>query len=155
MQSFLLSPGITPLLADLFVSEVPVAIGLGLVLARSRGVLLAVALNAWAMGAIKLVTDWQDLPDAVVAVGAVLAGGVLVVAAARPEWLGRVHSAGWIAGGLLLIGLGAFKIRFDFYDPFDVLLADLEVIGGLVALAHGIAARRSGRRTAPPYAVAT
>lgn len=155
MAGFLLSPGITPLLTDLFVAELPLAVGLGLIIGRARGAFLALALNAFALAAIKLATDWFDGGDDIVSLGALVAGLILVGAAARPVVLARLHRAGWIVGGVLLIGIGGLKVASDFYDPFDLLLADLAVVGGFIAIAYGLAGRASLRRWGLPYEVAT
>jgi hypothetical protein len=130
-MDFRLSPGITPFLADLFVLEIPLALGLAYALRRRPGVELVVALNALGLGAIKLVTDYADVKDIVVAIAGLVGGLVLL------SWFG---SAAWqtrrlvwfervVAVGMILVGV--YKAVGDFYDPFDLLLADMIVVSGV------------------------
>jgi hypothetical protein len=135
VSGFLLSPGITPELTDLFVVELPIAIAAGFFLARARGIGWAFGLNALALGAIKLVTDYGDPGDDLVAAAAVIAGLLFLGQAVSPAWLVRMPKVALGVGGGLLVVVGAIKIRADFYDPFDLLLADMAVAGGIVAWA--------------------
>lgn len=130
MTEFLLSPGITPQLTDLFVLEFPIAVGFALFLRGRRGVELVIGLNALALAVIKLVTDYSDPWDDLVALAA-LAGGVLVL---QPLFTGRSGGMGvgaaTFAGGAIG-AIGCLKALSDFYDPFDLLLADLGIVTGL------------------------
>ena len=68
MDGFQLSPGITPFLTDLFVSLVPLALGLELGLFRGRGRWSpALAGGLLSMALVKIATDPTDLPDLLVA----------------------------------------------------------------------------------------
>ncbi len=130
MTGFLLSPGITPQLTDLFVLEFPLALGFAYFLRGRQGVELIVGLNALVLAVIKLVTDPSDLWDVIVAVG-VAAGGVavlypLLVPAASP----LSFRASVVLGGTVG-ALGCLKALSDFYDPFDLLMADLGIVAGL------------------------
>ncbi len=136
MSGFVLSPGITPLLTDLFVVEFPILLAFGYLWKAGRGIELAIAANALAMSLIKLVTDYSDLYDDLVAGATLLSGGLLLVHAAsssRPRVPAARALEVLIAVGA--IGLGLTKIRTDFYDPFDALLADLGVVSGAIVLA--------------------
>ncbi|MCI4350580.1 MAG: hypothetical protein L3K15_03595 [Thermoplasmata archaeon] len=134
MDGFRLSPGITPFLTDLFVVELPIAVALGFLLGRSRGVFGTLGANALALGAIKVVTDYPDLPDDVVAFAALVAGGFFLLLGLRAS--ARVHRPTPVVafGGVLLVAIGVLKIYSDFYDPFDVLLADLTFVAGCAAI---------------------
>lgn len=140
MSNFLLSPGITPALADLFVIAVPLAAGFGYLLWQRRGLEGAFALAALVLGGIKLYTDFPDLPDDVVAGSAIL-GGVLWGLLSTGAF--RVGRGRWIPvavlGGLIFI-VGLIKLR-DFYDPFDLLLADTTILAGVAIWLY---ARRGG-----------
>jgi hypothetical protein len=130
VTGFLLSPGITPQLTDLFVLEFPLAVVFAYFLRGRQGLELAFGLNALVLAVIKLVTDISDPEDVAVAL-AVLAGGLGVLyplLAARGARLsfGVSVLVGGIAGAL-----GCFKALADFYDPFDLLLADLGIVTGL------------------------
>jgi hypothetical protein len=132
---FQLSPGITPELTDIFVIELPLALALGYLLDRRTGFELAFALNAVALGVIKFVTDFSDPWDDLVSLGAVLGGGL---------WMGITH--GWtnhhralrivaVAVGVFALVVGLIKLD-DFYDPFDLLLADSVIASGIALLAY-------------------
>lgn len=135
MSGFNLSPGITPLLTDLFVVQVPIALALGYAIRTGRGFQFAFGLYAVVLGAIKLYTDYTDLLDLPVAFGGIVGGlGVLAISV-RPAWrLGRSIRR---VGAVLLVLIGAIKVARDFYDPFDVLLADLILGSGLFLWVHG------------------
>jgi hypothetical protein len=130
VSNFLLSPGITPELADTFVVLVPLVVGLGYLLGKRRGLELAFSGFAVILGGIKLYTDYVDLPDAVVAVLAILGGLLwgLLATGALPAGRGA-RLAGSVLAPLLVV-VGAVKLR-DFYDPFDILLADCAVVAGV------------------------
>ncbi|MCI4320162.1 MAG: hypothetical protein L3K23_08555 [Thermoplasmata archaeon] len=149
MSEFLLSPGITPELTDLFAVELPLAIAAGFLLGRARGFGWAFGLNALALGAIKFITDYRDPGDDIVAAAAVIAGLVFLGQAVAPQLLARLPKLALVVGGLLLIVIGAIKIRADFYDPFDLLLADTAAAGGLAAW---VASRTPPATVAPPSA---
>jgi hypothetical protein len=130
-MDFRLSPGITPFLADLFVLEIPLALGLAYALRRRPGVELVVALNALGLGAIKLVTDYADVKDIVVALAGIVGGLVLLSWFGSAAWRtrGLVRMERVVAVGLILVGV--FKAVGDFYDPFDLLLSDMIVVSGV------------------------
>jgi hypothetical protein len=142
MSAFVLSPGITPELADAFVIELPVAVGLGYLLARRPGFEVAFALNAVVLAVLKLFTDYGDVPDALIALAALASGGT---------WLGLSFHGRAIGGAVrawcVLVGAGSLiaglvKLR-DFYDPFDLLLADCAIVAGVAVLCYA-------RRPTPP-----
>jgi hypothetical protein len=133
VDGFHLSPGITPLLTDLFVAAVPLALGIGYLLGRSRGVETALGGSAVALGLVKLFTDYPDLRDDLVAFAALLAGLAFLSHAFRPDWSSRIPRLLAGVGAAVLLLVGAYKIYSDFYDPFDVLLADLTILGGVAA----------------------
>jgi hypothetical protein len=129
MSNFLLSPGITPELADAFVIAVPLAVGFGYLLGGRRGFELGVSLAAIVLGAIKLSTDFRDLPDDVVALAAMVGGATWALWATETFRDGRsTRLLGGIFGPLVLL-VGVIKLR-DFYDPFDLLLADCTILAG-------------------------
>jgi peptidoglycan/LPS O-acetylase OafA/YrhL len=129
MSNFLLSPGITPELADVFVIAVPLAVGFGYLLAGRRGFELAVSLAAIVLGGIKLYTDYQDLPDVAVALAAILGGALWALRSNGflPQSRG-MRIAGAVVGAAAVL-VGVVKLR-DFYDPFDLLLADTTILSG-------------------------
>jgi hypothetical protein len=147
VDGFRLSPGITPFLTDLFVVGVPIALGVGYLLGRSRGSQTALGASALALGAVKLFTDYPDVGDDIVAIGALLAGLAFLAQALRPDWVYRVPRSLFGVGAVVLLLVGAYKIRTDFYDPFDLLVADLTFVGGLAA---AFLARRNRRSPSPP-----
>ncbi len=130
MSSFLLSPGITPEITDVFVVELPIALGLAYLWGRRYGFEVAIALNALALGAVKWVTDYFDLPDVLVALAA-LVGGALWLAnlsGRLPE--SRLRRAGYAMIAPIFAVIGLAKL-FDFYDPFDILLADAVILSAV------------------------
>lgn len=130
MSGFLLSPGITPELTDIFVTELPIALGLGYLLGRRVGFEFAFALNALVLGIIKLVTDYSDLEDDAVSLAAIL-GGIFWMASSRGLLDERRGLRGLVSVlGLLFVLIGLLKLQ-DFYDPFDLLLADLVIVSGI------------------------
>ncbi|HEV8049278.1 MAG TPA: hypothetical protein VGP88_01660 [Thermoplasmata archaeon] len=136
MTGFDLSPGITPALTDVFVVVVPLAVGLGYLLAKRSGFEAAFAVSAIALGAIKVSTDYSDVFDLAVALAAIVGGAVWLWFSVRGRaWNGRVAEAfGWLLGiGSVVVGL--LKLR-DFYDPFDILLADATVVAGVAVLVY-------------------
>jgi hypothetical protein len=139
MTDFNLSPGITPELTDLFLLEFTVVLGVAYFWRGGRAVELVIGLNAVALGVIKAVTDWSDLPDLAVALAAIVAGGALSVQALLPGGRLPAPAALWVVIGLGAVALGLIKVALDFYDPFDLLLAALTVVAGF-----GIAVRAAG-----------
>ena len=133
MSGFLLSPGITPELTDVFVLELPIALGVGYLLGGRRGFELAFAANAVVLAIVKLVTDYFDPWDDAVALSALFAGGL---------WIG-VREGGGVGGraartilgvvGIASLLFGLLKLT-DFYDPFDLLLADAAIVSGIALL---------------------
>lgn len=133
MPGFSLSPGITPPLVELFAIELPIAVGLGLVLGGARGARYALTANLAVLGAIKIATDWSDLLDVVPAAAAIVGAGLW---AAGDRWRrsGRVRRGGLMALGVLFVGLGVLKLYLDPFDPFDVFWADLLAVSGVAVL---------------------
>ena len=149
MTDFVLSPGITPLLTDLFVLELPLALGVAYAWRGGRGFELAIALNAIALGLVKLVTDYGDVGDLPVAVGGLIAGALFALEPLkRPDWTRR-QSTGLIAVGVVVGLIGIAKAARDFYDPFDLLLADLLMVLGLLLASVALTARREGTPRPP------
>jgi hypothetical protein len=150
VSAFNLSPGITPLLTDLFVVELPIAVGLGLVLRGRAGAEIAFALNALALGAIKLVTDYGDRGDWPIIAAALVGGALGLLAAGRaPKPSGPITRMAALLVGLGVVGVAAVKILRDFYDPFDVLLADAAAVTGFALIARALGARPLRERPAP------
>lgn len=130
MSSFLLSPGITPELTDVFVIELPLALAAGYLFGRRGGFEYALAANALVLGLIKVVTDFADPWDDAVSLAALLGGAlwILTIGGRRSD---RTRLRGSIAlAGLAFVALGILKIVTDFYDPFDILLADTAIAAG-------------------------
>lgn len=149
MTGFVLSPGITPLLTDLFVLELPVALGVAYAWRGARGFELALALNAVALGLVKLVTDYGDPGDVPVAIGGLVAGTLFALESLkRPAWTRRQASALAVVCGLI----GVAKAALDFYDPFDLLLSDLLMVLGVLLTAVARTARGTLRPRAPTAA---
>lgn len=130
MTQFLLSPGITPQLTDLFVLEFPIAVGFAYFLKGSKGVELVIGLNALVLAVIKIVTDYSDPYDDLVSV-AVLAGGLGVLYPLLVSGAPHLSFGVGVTLGAVVGALGLFKAAGDFYDPFDLLMADMGVVAGL------------------------
>lgn len=153
MSGFVLSPGITPELTDLFVVEFPLLLGIGYLWKGGRGVALAFGLNAAALAVSKLVTDFFDLYDALVAGSALLAGLGTVWLTAREGPIRSPTLRGLGAAiAVAAVVLCGIKIRTDFFDPFDLLLADAGLVSGLVVLASLF--RASRRQPSKPHSPA-
>ena len=127
MSGFLLSPGITPELTDLFVVELPLAVGLGYLLGRRYGFELLFVLNAVALGAVKWYTDYLDLPDVAVALAAIVGGALWLASLAGRLPVNRPRRTAFSVLAPIFAGIGAVKL-LDFYDPFDILLADAVIV---------------------------
>jgi hypothetical protein len=130
MSVFLLSPGITPELTDVFVIELPLALAVGYLFGRRTGFEVAFALNALALGVVKLVTDFPDVWDDLVSFSALFGGGLWLVTTLR--MVDGRSSLRWVsaAAGLFFVLVGLAKLT-DFYDPFDLLLADAVIVSGI------------------------
>jgi hypothetical protein len=150
VSTFLLSPGITPELTDVFVIGVPLAVGLGGLLFGRRGLEVAFGASAVALGAIKFATDLTDLGDDLVALGATLGGLGWVFLALRPMPRGRLFRALVVLFGVFAVVVGLIKIRDDFYDPFDLLLADTSIVAGVAWILYGRGARGGPAPDSPP-----
>ena len=138
---FMLSPGITPLLTDLFVLEFPLAAGIAYGLRGGRGFELILALNLFVLGLIKLATDYTDLPDLPVAFAGIVGGAWWLAAVVAPSVRPSAHPGWGAVGGAVIGAIGGIKILRDFYDPFDLLLAVLALVVGLWAMAPFFAPR--------------
>lgn len=142
MTGFVLSPGITPLLTDLFVLELPLALGFAYAWRGARGFELALALNAIALGVVKLVTDYRDVGDLIVAIGGLIAGTLFALESLkRPAWTRR-QTTGLLVAGVAVGLIGVTKAAVDFYDPFDLLLADLLMVLGVLLTTVALTARQ-------------
>jgi hypothetical protein len=135
VSDFALSPGITPEITDAFVLAVPLAIGLGYLLYGRRGVEVAFGLSALALGLVKFATDLPDLWDDLVSLGATLGGAGWVALALRPLPRARALTVPILLFGIFAILVGGIKLN-DFYDPFDLLLADASILAGVAWLVH-------------------
>jgi hypothetical protein len=152
VTDFVLSPGITPLLTDLFVLELPLALGLAYAWRGARGFELALALNAAALGLVKLATDYGDVGDLPVAMGGLLAGALFALEPLRrPAWTPR-QAAGLLVVGVLVVLIGVAKAAHDFYDPFDLLLADLNMVLGVLLTTVALTVRRGRSPPSPATA---
>ena len=149
LDAFSLSPGITPTLTDVFVVELPILLGILYVVAGRRGVEAGFALNAIVLGAIKLFTDFADPWDDAVAIAGIVGGLVVLVPALSAARRSPRGSNGLRAVGMVVLFLGALKIALDFFDPFDVLLADVCVITGLWLIAWPFLPEPAPRPAAP------
>jgi len=130
MSGFLLSPGITPELTDVFVIELPLALAAGYLFGRRTGFEVAFALNTLALGVVKLVTDFPDIWDDIVSVSALLGGGLWLATTLRLlDGRTSLRSVCAVAG-LIFVVAGLAKLT-DFYDPFDLLLADAVIVSGI------------------------
>lgn len=135
----MLSPGFTPELTDLFVIELPVAVGLGYLLDRKEGFEIAFAANALVLGLVKLVTDYSDVLDAPVFLAAIAGGaGWLLVATGVLERGSTLRLMGFVLGSTCVL-MGLLKLQ-DFYDPLDLLLADTLIVTGVALWLLGPAA---------------
>lgn len=148
---FVLSPGISPELAEAFVVVVPIATGIAYALRPRYGPEVALAACAVALGAIKLATDLSDAYDVPVALAAVVGGTVFALARLLPAAIVR---APWRRTALVVLGLfcalvGGLKL-FDFYDPFDVLLGDVAIVAGVALVYDAVHTFRGRRATSAP-----
>ena len=132
MTGFELSPGITPALVGAVSVELPLALGLGYLLFRGRGFEYALGLNGIVLGSLKVLTDYRDLYDTTIALLALVGGLTLVARVALPR--GRAPAFFLLFLGVYAIPFGATKLLGDFYDPFDLVVADLAVVLGLWAI---------------------
>jgi len=149
MSAFVLSPGITPELADAFVIELPIAVGIGYLLARRTGFAFAFALNALVLGTLKVVTDYGDLPDVLIALGALASGATWAILSIRGRSSARAARAWCAVLGVGTLVAGLVKLR-DFYDPFDLLLADCAVVSGLAVALYAQRPSLNGEHDPPP-----
>ena len=131
MDGFLLSPGITPTITDVFVVEFPILLGLAYAIWGRRGVVAGFGLNGLALGLVKVYTDWSDLLDLLVALAVLAASLAVLLPLDGPPRVALRRSAALRALGGLALLLGLLKIALDFFDPFDVLLTDVGVVAGL------------------------
>lgn len=131
MSVFLLSPGITPEITDIFVIGFPIALGLGYLLRRRIGFEVAFVLNALALAGVKLATDYFDPWDDAVTLATLL--GATYWSLALRGTLSRAGTYRGVVGAaaLLVVLIGILKIVTDFYDPFDILQADATIVAGL------------------------
>jgi hypothetical protein len=127
---FQLSPGITPELTDAFVIELPLALGTGYLVGRRAGFEFAFALNVLALGLVKFLTDYADPWDDLVSAAAVLGGGFWIPTMRGALNGRRLLRSSLAVAGLVFVVLGVVKLT-DFYDPFDLLLADGVIVAGL------------------------
>lgn len=132
VNGFLLSPGITPLLTDWSLVAFVLLPGLGAAWGGRRGFLVGFLLVGVGLAAVKLVTDWFDPFDDVIAVGAL--AGALGWAARDLRVSLRAERHAYLAVGLFALLTGLLKVYSDFYDPFDLLVALTGVVGGLALL---------------------
>ncbi|HLY76406.1 MAG TPA: hypothetical protein VKT21_00805 [Thermoplasmata archaeon] len=147
MSGFVLSPGITPALISGFSIELPLVLGLGYVFFRTRGLELGIAVNAVLLAVIKGYTDYTDLADMLVAVGALAAGVAVAWGTARPPGVpSRPEAIVLSVVGTYAVLLGTIKIVTDPFDPFDTFLGAMAVVAGALLL-RGASSRR--HRSAP------
>jgi hypothetical protein len=96
---------------------------------------------------VKFITDFSDPWDDLVSLAAALGGAF---------WLGITH--GWtnpgraLRNGVLSVGVFAILIGLikltDFYDPFDLLLADAVIAAGIALVVYHRG--YPGRTVVPP-----
>ncbi|MCI4340753.1 MAG: hypothetical protein L3J73_05775 [Thermoplasmata archaeon] len=128
MTAFNLSPGITPELVGVVVLEFPLLVALLYTIRRDRGVAWAFALNALALGLVKLGTDYADPGDLAVAFAGIFGGLLLLYHSIDP--VPRASRAEAFPG-IVVAGIGTIKAARDFFDPFDLLLAAVLIaVGG-------------------------
>ncbi len=130
MTGFLLSPGITPTITDIFVVEMPIALGLAYLFGGRRGFEAAFLANLFALAAVKLWTDFADLGDDSLTVAALAVGLLWTVRLGRVGDRSMCPGVGVRVVGVVAIALGIFKIATDPFDPFDILLADAAIVAG-------------------------
>jgi hypothetical protein len=148
VSAFVLSPGITPELADAFVVELPVAVGLGYLIAHRTGFEVAFALNALVLAGIKLVTDFGDRSDALIALATLAGGGTWLYLSFGGRVDVQAVRAWCVIVGAASLVAGAAKLR-DFYDPFDVLLSDSAIVAGIAVLLYAWRPASPGRDRVP------
>lgn len=131
MTGFILSPGITPALVSAVSIELPLAYGLGYVLFRTRGLDLAIVLNALLLGAIKIYTDYPDPYDMLVTAGTLASGLAMWGLTRGRAWVpSRKERTVLAAVAWYAIAAGVLKIVTDPYDPFDTFLSASAIIAG-------------------------
>ncbi len=135
VSGFVLSPGITPAVISALSIELPLVLGLGYVFFRTRGLELGIAVNAVLLAVIKGYTDYTDLPDMLVAVGALAAGVAVAWGTVAPPGIpSRAEAMVLSAVGTYAVLLGTIKIVTDPYDPFDTFLGAMAVVAGALLL---------------------
>lgn len=140
MSGFNLSPGITPFITEMAIIGFALTFGLTAIYSKapSKAFYLAVGLNALALSVFKIYTDYFDFWDAFL--GLIIATEAIVLIVGRL----RVPS-NWNRGARLIatilvaivISLSVYKILSDFYDPYDVLLSCLGILGGAAITEFG------------------
>ncbi len=140
MSGFLLSPGITPELTDVFVVELPIVVGLGYLFGKRTGFEIAFALNALALGVVKGVTDYLDLPDVIVAAAAIVGGALWLAVATGQLPPGRARRTVFPVLAPIFVIVGLSKLT-DFYDPFDILLADAVIVAAAALWTYRVRGR--------------
>ncbi len=132
VTGFELSPGITPALVGAVAVELPLSLCLGYLFFRERGFELALGVNGIVLGTLKVLTDYRDLYDTTIALFALVGGSTLVAQVAYPR--GRAPAFFLLFLGVYGIPFGVTKLLGDFFDPFDLVVADLAVVLGLWGL---------------------
>jgi hypothetical protein len=150
MFEFCYSPGINALVDNVTMTEFVLVMGLAYAAAGPDGLELAIAANAFGLSVYKLVTDYLDPADALVAIAGLIGGGLALFVRFRSSSRPFRSRMGLRVGAVVIVALGFNKIAFDPCDPFDILLGcTLVLTGGLVWL-HTKRTPPIGAAPAPP-----
>ena len=148
MSDFVLSPGITPLITEVailgFVLSYGVASAIHFRNWRISPSLMVLAIDTLAIGTFKIYTDYFDFWDLLLSL-VIMTESLAVLGFRLKGPLNRSLSSIGAAIGIIGVLFSVDKIVFDFYDPFDLLLACL----GAVCAAAIFQSMRPSRTNAP------
>ncbi len=128
-----MSPGITPRIAESAIFLVTLSLGLGYLVNNERLFGVILSLDVGLMAFFKVCTDYSDFRDLVFASVALSVACVNILtmflkSKGNPGIALKVAVAGLTLLCLVGVGLSFLKVRTDFYDPFDLLLASISIV---------------------------
>jgi len=132
-QAFRLSPGITPRIAESAIFLVTLSLGLGYLTHNERLLGIILSLDVGSMASFKVYTDYSDFRDLVFAsvslfIAFVNILAIFLMSKVNPGSHLRAAAACLTLLCVVGVGLSLLKVRGDFYDPFDLLLASISIV---------------------------
>ncbi|MHB8567859.1 MAG: hypothetical protein ACYC7D_12865 [Nitrososphaerales archaeon] len=139
MAQFVLSPGITPVIAEITVLGFLLSIGIAGILSSSfhRNYIFALvlAIDGILVSAFKVMTDYADYTDLVTSLSGIASAVLLIALTAHSARKKSALNIGVrilaIMLALITLVLGLRKLNADFYDPFDLTLSCALILVGL------------------------